>query len=102
MPKENREEYFRTLIIQPPHYSSYNESDCEVTTATKSVFCNNERAEDECDTESEVSVHVTSTSNDPLSNNETLLDKNYIHCATVPVKKVKGNYLAVLLTVCFF
>ena len=99
MDEENRDKYFRTLIPQPPNHSSYNEYDCVIITPPESAFCDNECAEDEYSTESEVSVRVSSTSNGQSSINKITPEKssipNSIQCETVQVKREKGKYIAV-------
>ena len=63
MDEDNNEEYFRTLITQPPHsdYNKYDNQKCVPETVLEPVFC--ETDDGNCSTESEVSVLVSSQPN---------------------------------------
>ena len=53
MNDNNNEEYFRTLITQPPlnHYNEYDDEKCVPVTVLDRVFCDNDEVD--CSTESE-------------------------------------------------
>ena len=91
MDDENRDEYFRSLITQPPHQSNHNEYNIDCTEkimVRESAFC---QSDNEYSTESEVSVQVSSTSNGQSSIDKITPEKtsipNSIHCETVQVKR---------------
>ena len=99
MDDENRNEYFRSLITQPPHQSNHTEcnNDCsEKIMVCESAFC---QSDCEYSTKSEVSVLVSSKSNGHFTKNTVTPDRSNIpdsiHCATLKVEKEEGKPIAV-------
>ena len=99
MDDENRDEYFRSLITQPPHQSNHNEYNVNCTEkimVRESAFC---QSDNEYSTESEVSVLVSSKSNGHFTKNTVTPDRSIIpdsiHCVTVKVEKEEGKLIAV-------
>ena len=96
MSEDNNEEYFCTLITQPPHsnYNEYDNEQCVQCTVLESAFCDNDNVE--YDTESEDYVRVLSTSNGNKAKNiitpERASVPDTIQCETVVVKKEKGKH----------
>lgn len=107
MDEENRDEYFRSLITQPPNHSNYNQYKNESsknTTVLESAFY---QSDCEYSTDSEVSVLVSSKSNNHFTKNTVTPDQSTypdsIQCAAVKLEKEKGNHIAVgILTADFY
>ena len=102
MDDDANEEYFRTLITQPPlsNYNQYDDEKIVPETVLERVFC------DENDvnysTESEVSVQVSSQPNGQFVKN-TVTPERPLVSNSIKIKTEKGNYPVVsFLTVLIF
>ena len=95
MDEDNNEEYFRTLITQPPqsHYNQYEYVNSVPITVLDRVFCDDDDVD--ASTESENSVRVLSASNGHITKNRITPEQSSvpvsIQCETVKIKKEKGN-----------
>ena len=109
MDEENRDEYFRSLITQPPN--ELTNKSCEINTVLESAFCQS-TSDCEYSTDSEVSVLVSSQSNGHFAKNTVTPDRSTypeaIKCTTVKLEKEEGNHVAVeivtadLSNICLF
>ena len=97
MNDNNNEEYFRTLITQPPlnHYNEYDDEKCVPVTVLDRVFCDDDEVD--CSTESEDSVQVLSISNGQSKKKRTTSKQSSvpvtIQCKKVKIKQEKGKQL---------
>ena len=96
MDDDDNEEYFRTLITQPPH-SNYNQYDDEKNvpeTVLERVFCEDDDVD--YSTESDVSVLVSSQPNGKFVKNTVTPERPFvpssIHCSEPKIKIEKGNH----------
>jgi len=108
MDEDNNEEYFRTLITQPPQsqYNQYEYVDTVPITVLERVFCADDDVE--ASTESEHSECVVLESNGREKQNMITPERSLvpvsIHCDTVKTKKEKGdsfNYCFTIITAYF-
>ena len=96
MDEDDKEEYFRTLITQPPHskYNQYDDEKCVPETVFERVFCDDDDVD--CSTESEISVLVSSQPNGQFVKNTVTPEHSFIpssiDCSKQKIKKEKGNH----------
>ena len=94
MDYDANEEYFRTLITQPPlsNYNQYNDEKIVHETVLERVFCEDDDVD--YSTESEVSVLVSSQPNGQFLKN-TVTPERPLVSNSIKIKTEKGNYPAV-------